>query len=495
MKVMPGVTWHRVIGLFSLLCLLLGAASLWHVHAEEQQRVALIMTIDGAIGPATYDYFQRGLDKAEATDAELIVVQLDTPGGLDASMREMISDMLASDVPVVMYVSPSGARAASAGTYLLYGSHVAAMAPATHLGSATPVQIGGGGLPGLGGQDESDEETSAADEADSEASDEADTDGDAAVEEGDAQEERRRGDTAMERKVLEDAVSYIRSLAERHDRNADWAEQAVREAVNLTANEALERDVVEVVASDVTTLLSDIDGRTVVMDGGERELATEGLSLERFDPDWRTELLSLITNPNVAYFLMIIGFYGIIFELANPGALVPGTIGIICLLLALFAFQVLPINYAGLALILAGLVMIVGEALMPSFGVLGVGGIAAFVIGSVILMDADNLSISLPMIAGVALLAAGLMLWTLTRFMGLRKRRPRTGQEELIGSPAVVIEDFHDNKGKVRLHGEIWTARADTALRRGDDVVVTAIDGLTVTVVPSGDQHPAQHSA
>ncbi|MBB3185226.1 membrane-bound serine protease (ClpP class) [Halomonas fontilapidosi] len=463
----------RILMLASLLCLTLGALLAWQVQAQQDERTALVMTVDDAIGPAISDYFQRGLELAEERDAELVVVEMDTPGGLDASMRSMISAMLASPVPVAIYVSPSGARAASAGTYLLYASHVAAMAPATHLGSATPVQMGGGGLPGLGGEEEAEGESESAGEegADADAADEA------------AEDEPRRGETAMERKVLEDAVAYIRSLAERHGRNADWAEQAVREAVNLTAREALEQNVTDVVATDLDDLLAQIDGRTVVMEDGERTLATADLVIERFDQDWRTKLLAVITNPNVAYFLMIIGFYGLIFELSNPGSLVPGTIGIISLLLALFAFQVLPVNYAGLALILVGLGLIVGEALMPSFGILGIGGIVAFVIGSVMLMDADNLNISLPMIGGIALLAAGLMLWVMTRFIGLRRRAPRTGQEELVGSEALVLEDF-EGKGHVRLMGERWNARSSQPLSRGQTARVTAVEGLTLIVEP-----------
>jgi membrane-bound serine protease (ClpP class) len=379
---------------------------------------------------------------------------------------------------VVGFVAPSGAHAASAGTYILYACHVAAMAPGTNLGAATPVQIGGGGFPPGGSEDDG------GDDAEPPADDRQE---DAGEDGADRDRERRRPAAGMEDKIVNDAVAYIRSLAQMRGRNAEWAERAVREAASLSASEALAEDVIDLIATDLDDLLAELNGRRVEIRGEELTLATADHDIVTYEPDWRTELLGLITNPNLAYILMLIGIYGIILEFYNPGMMFPGVTGVISLLLALYAFQVLPVNYAGLALIGLGIALMVAEMMMPSFGALGVGGIVAFVVGSIMLMDTDapGFGISWQLVGGIALTAAALLMLLMTMLTRSQRRAVVTGLEEMVGSPARVV-DWDGGDGRVRVHGEIWRARGPDGLLPGQEVRVVGIEGLTVEVETQG---------
>ncbi len=459
---------HRLAAWLMTCCLLLlagGGRAAVSADSAAVSAPVVLLKLQDAIGPASADHFVRALDKAQKAGKVLVVLELDTPGGLDGSMREMIQAILASSVPVVTWVAPSGARAASAGTYILYASHVAAMAPSTTLGAATPVAIG---LPGIGAGAQP-------------ASGSAGTGASGAAGGAEAPHD------VMAAKRVHDAAAYIRGLAQLRGRNAEWAERAVREAVSLTAQEALQQDVIDVVAADVPELLAKIDGRRVRLPAGEVTLATRGLAWEQVVPDWRHRLLSVIANPSFALILMMIGVYGLLFEFSSPSFGVAGVVGAICLFLGLFALQLLPINYAGLGLLLVGIALMAAEVVTPTFGALGIGGVVAFVAGGIMLFDDDMPGFGVPLGLLIGLAGFSLLLIVAGGGMALKaRRRPvSTGREQMTGASGVILSAGAEGETWAHVRGERWRVRSTAPLTAGQTVRVVSMHGLTLDVIPA----------
>jgi len=401
----------------------------------ESDRTVLVLTLSSVINPVAAEYVEKGLEKAKALNASLVVIELDTPGGLDTSMRSIIKAMTLSEIPVTVFISPSGARAASAGVFITMAAHVAAMSPGTNIGAAHPVGLGG------------------------------------------------KMDETMQEKVTNDAVAYLKSLAQKHGRNARWAEDAVRKSVSATETEAVRERVVDLLADDLDDLFAKINGRKVVTVSGEVSLETLNPRVVKYGLNFRMRLLSLITDPNIAYILMLLGFYGIFFELINPGAIFPGVLGGICLILAFYSFQTLPVNYAGILLILLGLIMFLLEIKIVSYGILTIGGVISIIIGSIMLFDTPGPFIKLSLSVILPAAAVTALFFSVTIRLAYRawKSKPVTGSEGLVGLEGVALSDVFP-EGMVLVHGEYWRARSDLPIRKGEGLIVETVQGLTLKV-------------
>jgi len=440
---------ERAIRLLLGAILILGAATT-AADAQTANRV-FVMDVKGAIGVATIRQLTRAIEETKRENGAALIMRLDTPGGLVSATRDIIQEMVGAPVPIVVYVAPTGARAASAGTFIVYASHVAAMAPGTNLGAATPVSMGG--VPGLPGQPK------------------------------DKEGEKEQAKSAPEQKAINDVVAMLRSLAQLRGRNVEFAEKAVREAATLTADEAVKQNVVDVMANDLNELIAAIDGRTVKVGNTEHTIASKGATATAIEPDWRTRLLAVISDPNVAFILLMIGFYGLILEFWNPGTFIPGTIGGVSLILALMALSALPVHYGALALLILGLALMIGEAFTPGVGILGAGGLLAFIVGAIFLFEGRGwdveVAISWPVIAGVALTTAAIIFG----IVGAAMRAYRQPAADMIGVEAEIV-DWEGGRGRVLVFGEIWNARSDRLLAPKDRVKITARKGLTLTVEP-----------
>jgi len=421
----------RIMLLF-FLALLLSSAAL----SEEARREVMVITLNGVINPAAAEYVDKSMRTANDRKFEALIIEMDTPGGLDTSMRKIVKDILGSEAPVVVYVYPSGSRAASAGVFITLAAHVAAMAPGTNIGAAHPVGLG------------------------------------------------EKMDKTMAEKATNDAVAYIKSIADSRGRNAKWAEDAVRKSVSITETEALKEKVIDLVAKDLKSLLNDIDGREVRTAFGEKVLKTRNAVVVREEMGFRQKILNIISDPNIAYILMLLGFYGLFFELTNPGSIFPGVMGGISLILAFYAFQTLPVNYAGLLLIILAIILFILEVKIVSHGVLTIGGIISMIIGSLMLFESPSPFMKLSLYIILPAVIVTTLFFTLTLGLAFKayKRKPVTGPEGLIGVSGVADTDVTRDAGMVLLHGERWAAYSDEPVARGEKIAVESVSGLRVKV-------------
>ncbi|OBU32009.1 NfeD family protein [Photobacterium kishitanii] len=440
-----------------------------------------VINIKGGIGPAVSDYVTREITEAQKNNAAMIILEMDTPGGLDTSMRQIIQAITVSTVPVATWVGPSGARAASAGTYILFASHIATMAPGTNLGAATPVSLGGGKPKSNPFSSEKEDKPQPSSESPPSPKDKAPSD----IAEEAAKAVPASNKTSMEKKVINDAAAYIQSLAKLHGRNAQWAEKAVRQAASLDAEQALKQNVIDFIANDINQVVKQSNNTMVKLNGVETPVELNNVTYVEREQDWRFKLLSVLTNPNVAYILMLLGMYGLLLEFYSPGVGLAGVLGGICLVLAMYSLQMLPISYAGLALLVLGIMLMVAEAFSPSFGVLGLGGIVAFVVGSIMLMDTDlpGYQIAAPLIAGFTIVSVVFFFVIVTLLLKSRRRPVTTGVQILIGTQAEVVDcSKADGQYRVLVNGEVWQAKGPQSLKQGDKVTVTNVQGLWLEI-------------
>lgn len=440
----------------TIFFLLLLCSALWLLPIQgsstEQKHKAMVITLSGAVGPAMSDYFQRSIDEAQQQNFAFVIVQLDTPGGLELSMLDMNKKILSATIPIVVYVSPSGARAASAGTYLLYASHIAAMAPGTHLGAASPINVMDEGLGS-----------------------------------GESQKNKSKANTQniLEKKMTLDALAYLRSLAQLRGRNTEFAAQSIVTAATMTAVEAKQKKVIDILAVDMPDLLRQLDDHKINLQNKVYVFDTKNITLESKTMDWRMELLSVITDPNVAYILLLLGIYGLFFEFVNPGFVLPGVVGGIALLLALYALQMLPINYAGLGLIVLGISFMIAEAFIPFSGALGIGGVIAFIAGSILLLDTEfySATIAWPLILAMALANALMFFVVMGMSIRAHQRKVITGSQAMLNKQGVALQEI-DLKGQAKIEGEIWQVIAIQPIKKGEiiRVIEVEVEGLVLKV-------------